>query len=99
MPKEPKLPNKIRILGIDYEVKQQEGVDLEDNPCCGLAKSAEGLIIIEKDMLWEAKIGTLIHEIIEVLNYRLELRLKHHQISTLDAGLTQILFDNKEMFK
>ena len=40
--------------------------------------------------------STLFHEIIEALNYQLELKLEHHQIQSLEAGLFSILTKNKD---
>jgi hypothetical protein len=41
---------------------------------------------------------TLLHEILEVLNYELELSLPHPKIKSLENALFQIISDNKLTF-
>ncbi len=43
--------------------------------------------------------SSILHEIIEALNYHLELDLKHSVIAQLEAGLFQVLEDNPTLFR
>lgn len=83
---------KIRILGVDYQV-----VSIDNPGLHGLMVDKDCLICIASDT--DQVIGTLIHEILEVGVARLELELTHPQISQLDAFLTQVLLDNKQLCK
>lgn len=49
---------------------------------------------IASDVPQDGKESTLLHEIIEALNYHMELGLEHRQISSLETGLHQVLSDN-----
>ena len=75
----------VRILGIDYEVaytdirreyKREFEVGITDNTLCK--------ITIDTHSLAPAHAGSiLLHEIIEALNFRLELELEHAKRSQL----------------
>ncbi len=43
--------------------------------------------------------STLLHEIIEALDFNLELKLEYNQISQLKVGLYQVLKDNGIKFE
>jgi len=51
-------------------------------------------IRLSDDLGEDMRDSTLLHEIIEALNYHLELKLEHNQITSLEAGLYQTLKDN-----
>lgn len=42
----------------------------------------------------ERQAQTLIHEVIEALNFELDLELEHHQITLLEHGIYQVIVDN-----
>jgi len=85
-----KIPNKLDILGATYSVIQQE--ELGDSGQCWLGKQ---IILIEKRQHPEQKEMTLLHEVIEALNYQLELELPHKTICALETGLYHVLKKNK----
>lgn len=42
---------------------------------------------------------TLLHEILEQINYRYELGLEHQQITILESALYQVIQDNPAIFR
>ena len=90
-----KIPNKLKILGYDYEIILREDRLKEDgseNP--GTHSSRVQRIWIDATQTQQQQESTLIHEILESLNYSLELQMPHNVISSLEAGLYQVLHDN-----
>lgn len=90
--------DRIRILGIDYRIKycdqrKQSGaisVGNVDNQACQ--------ITIDSYLNSTPHAGSvLLHEIIEALDYRLELNFEHEKITQLEAGLIQVIRDNPEL--
>ena len=97
MDKDSKLQS-IRILGIDYGIKycdqrKQSGamsVGNVDNQACQ--------ITIDSYLNSSPHAGSvLLHEIIEAIDYRLELELSHEKITQLEAGLIQVIRDNPDL--
>lgn len=90
-----KIPNKIKILGYDYEVVFREdrlksdGVDNPGTHCSRFQK-----IWIDKNQNQQQQESTFIHEILEAISYSLELQLPHNIISSLETALYQVLKDN-----
>ena len=88
----------IRILGLDYKIElfnDQQGIrDV------GQVNLTQHIIQICSDRnSIEQRKSVLIHEIIEALNYRLELNLDHNVITSLEAGFFQVFQDNKDFLK
>ncbi len=88
----------VRILGIDYrinfsDVRLQNGSDEignVDNQAC--------VITVDSRLNSAPQASSvLLHKIIEVLAYRLELDLKHAHITQLEAGLMQVIRDNPKL--
>jgi hypothetical protein len=50
-------------------------------------------LVVANDVESDVRESTLLHEVIEALNYHLELKLKHNQIMALEVGLHQVLKD------
>lgn len=84
--------SSVRVLGIDHEV-----VMIEDDETCGEYHQDECKITISEGLHPVARRSTVLHEIIEAINGMLELKLRHPQISGLEAGLMQVLQDNPEL--
>lgn len=88
----------LRILGLNYKVElfdERSGVS-----GAGQVYNPQALIQLNKDLNNPEHIkSVLLHEIIEALNYRLELKLEHNVITSLETGLFQVLKDNKELLK
>lgn len=88
-------PTNIKILGHDYTVKL---VDLNETDTFGTMNSNTSTIRINQNKVQSQIESTLLHEIIEALNMDLELNLEHRQITGLEAGLYQVLKDNRLKF-
>lgn len=84
-----KIPSKLKIGGITYEVKLISG--LAD---CGSTKFDNSTILINKDQTEERQATTLLHEIIEVISEHNDLNLSHQTIQTFESNLFQVLVDN-----
>ena len=89
---------RVRILGIDYKIeycdpRKMTGADMVgniDNHACK--------ITINNDLNSSPHAGSVVlHEIIEALEYRLELNLAHEKITQLEAGLIQVIRDNPDL--
>jgi len=65
----------------------------------GLCKNTDCSLVIDKDTHIDFQKTTLLHEIIEALSYRLELNLKHSQITALEGGLFQVIKDNPKLLE
>ncbi len=66
----------------------------------GFYDPVKSIIKIDADLNKQEQDRILIHEILEVINRNLYINLDHdEQINKLDAGLYQVLMDNKEVFK
>jgi len=90
-----KIPSKLKILGHSYDV-----ILIDDNETSGFGSlnPNTNTIRLNKNKTQSQIESTLLHEIIEALDHNLELKLEHRQISALEAGLYQVLRDNKLSF-
>ncbi len=82
----------MKILGYTYSILQSGDGDFLD--ASGRFHHNSQTIHIASDLSDEQKESTLLHEIIEALNYHLALELKENIIMSLEAGLYQVLNDN-----
>ena len=91
-----RLPSTLKIAGYQYNVvyevhrSRDRGVN---NPAS--CNSRAQTIWIDSDQHREGQESSLIHEIIEALDYHYELKLDHQTIATLETALYQVLRDNK----
>ena len=91
-----KMMDSVRILGANYSVSYEE--DLFDAVGAVHNNTLEIKIRSSRHNPEHQK-SVLLHEIIEVLNYRLELDLEHNQITQLETGLFSVLQDNPSLVK
>lgn len=91
----PKIPNSLKILGHDFKV-----IMLDDNETSnyGSMNPNTNTIRVNKNKTQSQIESTFLHEIIEAINQSLEINLEHRQITALEAGLYQVLKDNKLTF-
>lgn len=88
--------SKIRILGHDYKVTFDPIMSVKrdaNGECC----SNIGFIKINSSISLSQQKDTIIHECLEAINYNLELKLEHHQISAIACSLQQVFSDNPEL--
>jgi len=93
-----KIPNKVKIGGYTYDIEIDKTLALKSG-YQGTQCSNTLEIKIDGGIAQQNKESTLIHEIIEAINYHYELKLEHTVISTLESALYQVITDNSSMFK
>jgi hypothetical protein len=77
--------SKIVILGKPYIISYKDDSDMPTEH--GLTNFKNQSIHINESASFEEREETLLHEVIEVLNYQLALNLKHDTIMRLSSGL------------
>jgi hypothetical protein len=82
----------LNILGYEYDVIREKTV--EELGFCGQIDSNGQLIHIATDMTIQQLVSTILHEILEALNYHMCLGLDHDTVSRLETGLYQTLTSN-----
>jgi hypothetical protein len=85
-----KIQGSLKIQGRDWTVKVVSPADIKGN--WGLTCFDSQTIKLAANLDIKA---TLIHEIIEVINFYAELKLPHWKIKALENGIVQALRDNK----
>jgi len=92
-----KIPKKLKIGAHIFKVKyfNREAKDLNDNlGSCNCVK-CEIVINSDPNISVSQQEETLLHEILEALNYNYQLKLSHESLSIIAEGLYQVLKDNK----
>jgi hypothetical protein len=84
--------SRLKILGYEYTIERREDVHSMD--AFGKMNAKAQVIPIATDLAQEQVESTILHEVIEALNYHLDLKLKHDTIMRLEAALYQVLVDN-----
>ena len=82
----------MKVLGYNYTLEY--GQDRDRVGACGRVHSSKLYIQVANDMSKEQVVSTVLHEVIEALNFHLELGLGHAAIMGLEAGLFQVCKDN-----
>lgn len=93
-----KIPSTLRIGGHDYTVNQNPACAINGSVCCGAHNGSRELIEVNPSFPIGTQESTLLHEIIESINWMHELKLEHRVICTLEEGLYQVLKDNDLYF-
>lgn len=82
----------IKILGYRYTIQTDKNQN--EIGSMGRCHSDQQTIQIANDINSEAATSTLLHEIIEVLNFHLKTEMTEQQITAMEAGLFTVLLDN-----
>lgn len=91
-----RLPKKINILGRTYKIERFDfDKALHCNNINGNCWDNKQTIQIDSTMHREKQEATLFHEIIHIISYNLSLELDEKVTCQLEAGLYQVLKDNK----
>ena len=90
-----KLLKEVKIGGHRYKVIFKDLDKNEASNNCGYCRTTDNEIYINSSMSQEQQESTLLHEIIEAINFNYQLDLEHNKIQTLEATLYQVLKDNK----
>ncbi len=88
---------KVKILGQIYSLAEDKNMG-RDTKCIGTSCGNSGEIKIDSTLPISGKQTTLLHEIIEQLDYLLELNLDHNKIQSLEAGFYAVIIDNPGLF-
>ena len=89
-----KLPKSISILGTKYDILVQSRDSDEIQGAWGKAFLSKGKIYLAADQSPAEALSTLIHETVEVINYKLALNFDEETIRRLEASLFAVLADN-----
>lgn len=83
----------LKILGHEYEVSIVDSTRYNgDN--CGFCDTVAAKIRLSDDLAPDMLASTLLHEVLEAINFHLELKMEHHVLTALEAGMYQVLKDN-----
>lgn len=87
------MTKTLNILGYPYTVISDILLqDMSGN--IGYCNFDKQWIQVAKDVANEARNSTLLHEVMEALNYHLEIGLSEAQIKQLEVGLHQVMSDS-----
>ena len=82
---------KVKVLGYTYNVTEHSDAEIG---VFGRMRAKVQSLQIAYDLCEEQKVSTLLHEILEAINFHLELDLPHKTIAALETSLYQTLVDN-----
>lgn len=88
------VSDKIKILGHEYKIILDSNYIEKSGGNTGKCNNYRNEIYICSKLPESSQHEILIHEIIEALDYRLELNLEHYKICALGEALNQISKDN-----
>lgn len=88
---------KIKILGHDYTILEKPFL-ARDSKAAGTSCGNSQGIEIDNSLPLANKQSTLIHEILEQLDYLMELGLEHNKLQSIEAGLFAVIKDNPRIF-
>lgn len=93
-----KIPNKVKINGIDYEVKKikiGEVPPLMKNHADGQTSYSECIIYLDNELNEQRMFQIFLHEIIHTIEWANNLDSSEDYIQSMSSGLYQVLKDNK----
>lgn len=82
----------IKILGYNYKIRCVLPTDHLEG--FGRQDAKRQVFQLANNLHSEQLVSTILHEILEALNYHLELKIDHNKLMALEAGLYQVLSDN-----
>ena len=83
----------LNILGYTYKVDLSKPLSLMKGNI-GYCDFNRKLLRVANDVDDDVSNSTLLHEIIEAINYHLEIELEERQVKQLEVGLHQVLKDS-----
>ncbi len=90
---------KVRILGIDYDIKELNIYKTSGGTNIGHADFDNCVIQLDKDQNDTHKQSILLHELIHILSYRLNLNLDEDAVVRFEAGLFAVFMDNPRLLE
>ena len=91
------IPSKVKIGGLTYKCSLEKNL-ARDRNSLGESCGNELSITIDESTSQQTQNKTLIHEIIEQLNFNYDIDLEHHKICLIETGLYQVIVDNPGIF-
>jgi len=88
---------KVKILGIEYPIRFIHPNITMDSANLGECDLSACEIRLNNQQSTDLIRATLLHEIIEALNFRMELELEHQKINQIEAGLFQVFCDSPKV--
>ena len=85
------IPKSVKIFGHEYNVVIDPDYIQESGGSMGRCNNYTNTITISGGLPISSMNEVLIHEIIEAIDYRLELNLDHHTICVLGESLNQVI--------
>ncbi len=89
---------KVKILGINYDVKMCNEGELGDGDYIGRIIAKQALIRIDKTARSQPQAELLLHEIIHGIDMSMDTQIKETIIKRLAHGLYAVLIDNPHIF-
>lgn len=89
---------KIKILGVDIEVRVCPQGEVGDGDWQGRANYQESLIKISGLLDKESQRKTFLHEILHFLNHEMSIKIEENNINRLETGLYAVMQDNPHIF-
>lgn len=86
------IPSSLQVLGLRYEVALLK--ETMPSNAAGQMLAFKALIKVDEDAAPERRRAVLMHEIVEAINFELDLNLKHRAITSLATAINQVLADN-----
>lgn len=96
-----KIPEKIRIGGVDYDVKYEERLNNGTQLAYGHIDYEKALIRIDVNLMGhQGKCQTLLHEMLHGIAKHFDLKVETDEdtIDQLAKGLYMVIVDNPDMF-
>lgn len=91
-----KIPDTIKILGYTYKIeKVKDRTFTHGTNNVGSCSCVHQKIWIDTNASKEQQESTLIHEVLEAINYHLRLKLGDEVICPLESAIYQVLKDNQ----
>lgn len=98
--------DKIRILGVDYDVLVEDVVFLEGQACYGCIENDKAMIRLQRSNAPQKQVETVIHEILHGIIHGFDSagqlgmsdELEERVVRTLARGLYQVVKDNGTEF-
>lgn len=90
------IDRTIKIGGLRYELNFVDAYELDG--ACGECNCGRCSIRVNRDIPPAQQRATILHEVIEAINWHLELDLEHRHIQGLEHALHQVLTDNRDLF-
>ncbi len=90
-----RIPDKIKIGAYDYEIKMVDDLHKTNgngNPATITSKHQ--IIWIDTTQHIQEQESSLIHEILEAIDYHYAIKLDHDKLSVLETALYQVFKDN-----